>query len=74
MQSYSSAWDPFQSILNDLIEEKINYERKFLSFLEDAYYNSRYVEYNYNEQDAKDALKIAEDVIKLVENVRKHEK
>jgi len=62
------------SILNDLIEEKINYERKFLSFLENAYYNSRYIDYDYNEQDAKDALKIAEDVIKLVENVRKYEK
>jgi HEPN domain-containing protein len=51
-----------------LVVEKITYDRKLLFFLEDAYYNSRYIDYNYNEEDAKDALKIAEEVTKLVEN------
>jgi len=60
------------SILNELIEEKITYDRKLLSFLEDAYYNSQYIDYNYNEEDAKDALKIAQDVIKFVENISLH--
>ena len=50
--------------------EVFKYDRKALIFLESAYLNSRYFSFKYEKEDAEEALKIAEEVKKLVRNVR----
>ncbi|MBA7531550.1 hypothetical protein ES705_23763 [subsurface metagenome] len=63
------------SILSNLIEKsELKYDRKSLLFLESAYLNSRYINFSYNEEDAEEILKIVEEVLELVRNVRNHEK
>ena len=63
------------SILSNLIEKsKLKYDRKSLMFLESAYLNSRYINFSYNKEDAEEILKIVEEVIDLVRNVRNNEK
>jgi HEPN domain-containing protein len=42
------------------------YDRKDLIFLENAYYNTRYIEFYYEKEDAELALKIVRDVIEIV--------
>lgn len=56
----------YQLTKNDVFK----YDRKALIFLESAYLNSRYFSFVYEKEDAKEALKIAEEVKKIVENVR----
>jgi len=63
------------SILSNLIEKsELKYDRRSLLFLESAYLNSRYINFSYNEEDAEEILKIVEEVLELVRNVRNHEK
>lgn len=63
------------SILSNLFEKsELKYDRKSLLFLESAYLNSRYINFSYNEEDAEEILKIVEEVLELVRNVRNHEK
>ena len=45
------------------------YDRKALIFLESAYLNSRYFSFTYEKEDAEEALKIAEEVKKIVRNI-----
>ncbi len=47
-------------------EEVFKYDRKALIFLESAYLNSRYFNFNYEKEDAEEALKIAEEVKEFV--------
>ena len=54
--------------------EVYKYDRKALIFLESAYLNSRYFSFAYEKEDAEEALKIAEEVKKIVENVRDDDK
>lgn len=55
-------------------DEVFKYDRKALIFLESAYLNSRYFSFVYEKEDAKEALKIAEEVKNLVETVRDDDK
>lgn len=55
-------------------DEVFKYDRKALIFLESAYLNSRYFSFVYEKEDAKEALKIAEEVKRIVENVRDDDK
>lgn len=48
----------YQLTKNDVF----NYDRKALIFLESAYLNSQYFSFIYEKEDAKEALKIAEEV------------
>ena len=59
------------TLLYQLTENKaLKYDRKALLFLESAYLNSRYFSFTYEKEDAEEAIKIAEDIIKIVENGR----
>ncbi|TET00633.1 MAG: HEPN domain-containing protein [Promethearchaeota archaeon] len=59
------------ALLYELTEyDEFKYDRKALLFLESAYLNSRYFNFTYEEEDAEEALKIAEEIKKFVENVR----
>ena len=51
-------------------DERFKYDRKSLIFIESAYFNARYFSFTYEREDAEEILKIAEDIKKLVENVR----
>jgi len=56
-------------MLYQLTKEKVfKYDRKALIFLESAYLNSRYFSFTYEKEDAKEALKIAEEVKNLVDD------
>ena len=55
-------------------DEVFKYDRKALIFLESAYLNSRYFSFVYEKEDAKEALKIAEEVKIIIENVRYDDK
>ena len=55
-------------------DDVFKYDRKALIFLESAYLNSRYFSFVYEKEDAKEALKIAEEVKRIVENVRDDDK
>ncbi|TKJ22137.1 MAG: DNA-binding protein [Promethearchaeota archaeon Loki_b32] len=55
-------------------DEVFKYDRKALIFLESAYLNSRNFSFVYEKEDAKEALKIAEEVKRIVENVRDDDK
>ena len=57
-----------------LTDQEIIYDRKALAFLEGAYFNSRYLSFTYTQEDAKNAITTAEEVIKIVENIRNLEK
>jgi len=62
------------SILSNLIDNsEFKYDRKSLLFLESAYLNARYINFSYNKEDAEEILKIVDEVIKLVRNVRNNE-
>jgi len=50
--------------------DEVKYDRKALLFLESAYLNSRYFNFTYEKEDAEEAIKIAEEIKKIVENVR----
>ena len=50
--------------------DEFKYDRKALLFLEGAYLNSQYFSFTYEKEDAEEAIKIAEEIIKIVENVR----
>jgi len=59
------------ALLYELTEyDEFKYDRKALLFLESAYLNSRYFNFTYEKEDAEEAIKIAEEIKKLVENVR----
>ena len=59
------------ALMDNLSEhEDFKYDRKALLFLESAYLNSRYFSFTYEKEDAEEAIKIAEDIKKIVENVR----
>ena len=51
-------------------QDDFKYNRKALLFLESAYLNSRYFNFTYEKEDAEEAIKIAEEIKKIVENVR----
>jgi HEPN domain-containing protein len=51
-------------------DKAFKYDRKALIFLESAYLNSRYFNFVYEKEDAKEALKIAEEVKRIVEIIR----
>ncbi len=58
-------------LLYQITEDEIfKYDRKTLLFLENAYLNSRYFNFTYEKEDAIEALKFAENVKKLVGDVR----
>jgi len=46
------------------------YDRKALLFLESAYLSSQYFSFTYEKEDAEEAIKIAEEIKKIVENAR----
>jgi HEPN domain-containing protein len=59
------------ALLYQLTEnENFKYDRKALLFLESAYLNSRYFSFTYEKEDAEEALRIAKEIIRIVENVR----
>ena len=59
------------ALLYQLTErEEFKYDRKALLFLESAYLNSRYFSFIYEKEDAEEAIKIAEEIVKIIENVR----
>jgi len=59
------------ALLYQLTELKaFKYDRKALLFLESAYLSSRYFSFTYEKEDAEEAIKIAEEIKKIVENVR----
>jgi len=59
------------ALLYELTEnDEFKYDRKALLFLESAYLNSRYFNFTYEKEDAEEAIKIAEEIKKIVENVR----
>jgi len=59
------------AILHQLTEHKaFKYDRKALLFLESAYLSSRYFSFTYEKEDAEEAIKIAEEIKRIVENVR----
>ena len=63
------------SLLYELTKKRVfKYDRKALIFLESAYLNSRYFSFIYEKEDAKEALKIAEEVKNLVDIVKDDEK
>jgi HEPN domain-containing protein len=51
-------------------EKKIEYDRKSLRFIEDAYFNARYLDYKYEKEDASDALQIVNKLKKIIDQVR----
>lgn len=51
-------------------DKAFKYDRKALIFLESAYLNSRYFNFVYEREGAKEALKIAEEVKRNVEIIR----
>jgi HEPN domain-containing protein len=62
------------ALLYELTEhDEFKYDRKALLFLESAYLNSRYFSFTYEKEDAEEAIKIAEEIIKIVENVRSND-
>ena len=59
------------ALLYQLTEiEDVKYDRKALLFLESAYLNSRYFSFTYEKEDAEEAIRIAIEIITIVENVR----
>ena len=59
------------ALLYELTErDEFKFDRKSLLFLESAYLNSRYFSFTYEKEDAEEAIKIAEEIKKIVENVR----
>ena len=58
------------SILAQVSETKINLERKTLMALESAYFLSRYHTVRYLEEDAVEIIAIAEEVIRIVGDIR----
>lgn len=62
------------ALLYQLTErEEFKYDRKSLLFLESAYLNSRCFSFIYEKEDAEEAIKIAEEIKKIVRNVRFNE-
>jgi len=53
--------------------EDFKYERKALLFLESAYLNSRYFSFTYEKVDAEEAIRIAKEIMKIVEHVRQND-
>jgi HEPN domain-containing protein len=47
-------------------DENFKYDRKDLIYLENAYLNTRYFDFRYDEEDAKLALKIVKEVKNIV--------
>ncbi|MHA1725246.1 MAG: HEPN domain-containing protein [Promethearchaeota archaeon] len=62
------------AMIEFLTNQEISMDRNALAFLESAYINSRYLSFLYSEEDAKNAIKTAEEVIKIVEDIRAQEK
>lgn len=54
------------SAISKLLDEKFDFDRRSLVFLEDAYIKARYFGSGYEREDAEDAIKIAEEVISVV--------
>ncbi len=54
------------AILSKLLNERFDFDRRSLIFLEDAYIKARYLGSEYERDDAEDAIKIAEEVISTV--------
>ena len=62
------------ALLYELTEyNDFKYDRKALIFLESAYLNSRYFSFTYEKEDAEEAIKIAEEIKKIVENARSND-
>jgi len=59
------------SILSQLLEKQIEFDRKSVIFLENAYINARYLSFVYEREDAEEAIKIAREVISLVDRAGK---
>jgi HEPN domain-containing protein len=53
-----------------IIEQEIKFDRNSLFMLESAYFNARYIAVTYDEEQAKDALKIAKELITHVQDLR----
>jgi len=54
--------------LSLVIGKNLEYDRKSLFLLESAYFNARYIAITYDEEQAKDALKIAKELMAYVKN------
>ena len=61
------------SILSTLLKKQVKYDRKSLIFLESAFINARYLGVVYEKEDAEEAVRIAEEIMELVDGVRKEE-
>ncbi len=59
------------SILSTIFGKKLEFDRKSLIFLESMYINARYLNVEYEREDAEEAIKIAEEVIEIVDRVCK---
>ena len=57
------------SILSELNDKTLEFDRKSLIFLEDAYIKARYLGSFYEKEDAEESLKIAKEVISAVSRV-----
>jgi len=55
------------AMIGFLTGKELKYDRESLAFLEGAYFNSRYLKFDYNKEDAENAIEITEEVIKIVE-------
>ena len=69
-----SIQELFGLLYNLTKDDKFKFDRKALIFLESSYFNARYFTFTYEEDDAKEALKIVEEIKKLVGIIRCDEK
>ena len=69
-----SIQELFGLLYNLTKDDKFKFDRKALRFLESSYFNARYFTFTYEEDDAKEALKIVEEIKKLVGIIRCDEK
>jgi len=57
------------SILNDAANTELSYDRELLIFLEGAHITARYMDFQYEKEDAERAILIAEELTLLVKNI-----
>ncbi len=58
------------SIFLRLTKQEVKWDRKSLILLESAYFNSRYLSFSYEKEDAEEALRIGKELIAFVEDFR----
>jgi HEPN domain-containing protein len=57
--------------LSQFSDKTIEYDRKSLRFIEDSYFNAKYLDYTYEKEDALDALNIVKKLKKPIDQIRK---